>query len=267
MSIPKFGVLLSPYEDILKQIEFFGKSKFDFVEFSVEEPMVTPEFISKNKQKIRKVMEKYNLFATVHGPLNSEMGSNYSDIRAGWLRFNKKFIRLFSNLSVKKFLFHTRFQIIGEENKTLERIFLDNYVSSFDQIASFSKKYGIKIVIENGMRIGFKGTKNIKHILDRAKELGLCLDFGHAFVHEGMKNIETFFKLLGNRIEHVHMHDNHGNFDEHLPIGKGKINYPYIVKMLKRIDYDKTITFEVFTTKEDILKSREKIKMMWQKIK
>jgi sugar phosphate isomerase/epimerase len=265
MTMPKFGHLLNPYEDTLKQIEFFGKSKFDFVEFSVEEPMITPELISKNKQKIRKAMEKHNLFATVHGPINSEMGSNYPDIRANWLRFNKKFIRSFSNLHVKKFLFHTRFQMLGEGNKNLEKIFLDNYASSFNQIASFSKKYGIKIVVENGNRIGFKDAENIKHILDRVKDLGFCFDFGHAFVRGGMKSIETFFKLLGNRIEHVHMHDNHGISDEHLSIGKGKINYPYVVKMLKKFGYDKTITLEIFTSKEDAINSREKIKAMWQK--
>jgi len=265
MSMPKFGHLLNPYEDTLKQIEFFGRSEFDFVEFSAEEPMVTPELISNNKQKICKAMEKYNLFATVHGPLNSEMGSSYPEIRTSWMQFNKKFIKSFSNLHVKKFLFHIRFQMAGEENKNLEKIFLDNYASSFNQLVSFSKKYGIKIVIENFNRFGFKDAENIKHILDNAKDLGFCLDFGHAFVRGGMRNIETFFKLLGNRIEHVHMHDNHGSFDEHLPIGEGKINYPHVVKMLKRIGYDGTITFEVFTSKEDAVNSREKIKVLWQK--
>lgn len=265
MSIPKFGHILSPYEDVFKQIEFFGKSKFDFIEFSTDEPMITAEFLSKNRQKIRKVMKKYKLFGTVHAPLNTELGSNFDDIRIDWIKFTKKLIRLSSRLYVKKFNLHTRYQALGEINKSLEKIFLNNFVSSFNEITKFSKKYGIKIVTENGYRIGFKDAKNIKYIVDRTKDLGVCFDVGHAFARGGMKEIEMFFKLLKNRIEHVHMHDNHGNFDEHLPIGKGKINYPYVVKMLKKIGYNQTITFEIFTSKEDTVKSREKIKMMWQK--
>jgi sugar phosphate isomerase/epimerase len=265
MQMPKFGHILSPYEDVFKQIEFFGKSKFDFIEFSTEEPMITPEFLSKNRQKIRKVMKKYKLFGTVHAPINTELGSNFNDIRIDWIKFTKKLIRLYSELHVKKFNLHTRYQTLGEIDKALEKIFLNNFVSSLNEIVRFSKKYGIKIVVENDNRIGFKDAKNIKYIVDRTKDLGVCFDFGHAFARGGMREIEIFFKLLGNRIEHVHMHDNHGNFDEHLPIGKGKIDYPYVVKMLKKFGYDKTITFEIFTSKEDAVNSREKIKMMWQK--
>jgi len=265
MSIPKFGHLLSPYEDIIKQIEFFGKSKFDFVEFSVEEPMITPEFISKNRQKICKVMKKHKLFATVHAPLNTELGSNFDDIRIDWIRFTKKLIRISSRLYVKKFNLHTRYQAVGEVSKVVEKIFLNNFVSSLNEITEFSKNYGIKIVTENGNRVGFKDAENIKYIVDRTKDLGVCFDVGHAFARGGMKEIEMFFKLLGNRIEHVHMHDNHGNFDEHLQIGEGKINYPHVVKMLKKIGYDKTITFEIFTNENGAVKSRDKIKTMWQK--
>jgi len=265
MSMPKFGALLSPYEDVLEQVEFFGKSKFDFVEFSLEEPMVTPEFLLKNMQKIRKTMEKYNLFATVHGPINTELGSNFEDIRTDWIKFTKKLIRISSMFYVKKYNLHTRYQSVGEIGNDLEKIFLKNFVSSMNEITEFSKKYGIKIVTENGNRAGFKDAKNIKYIVDRSKDLGFCIDLGHAFVLGGMKSIEIFFKLLGNRIEHVHMHDNHGNFDEHLPIGKGKIDYPHVVEMLKKIGYDGTITFEIFTSKEDAAKSREKIKKLWEK--
>jgi sugar phosphate isomerase/epimerase len=61
------------------------------------------------------------------------------------------------------------------------------------------------------------------------------------------------------------MHDNHGKHDEHLPLGNGKIDFRKVVKLLKNYNYDRTVTFEVFTSTRDAARSRDLFKRLWQK--
>ena len=67
-------------------------------------------------------------------------------------------------------------------------------------------------------------------------------------------------------IAHMHMHDNHGFRDEHLPLGVGTIELPKIIAGLKGIGYDKTITLEVHADDREYLQiSQRKLKEMWAK--
>ena len=57
----------------------------------------------------------------------------------------------------------------------------------------------------------------------------------------------------------------HGRKDEHLPIGEGLIDHEKTVRALKNIEYDRTITLEVFTNSNDAKSSTDKLKIMWAK--
>lgn len=42
-----------------------------------------------------------------------------------------------------------------------------------------------------------------------------------------------------------------------------KINWKEVISILKKYNYDKTITFEVFKSDKDLLKSREYFRKLW----
>ena len=72
--------------------------------------------------------------------------------------------------------------------------------------------------------------------------VGMTLDVGHAAA-SGYKASE-YLHLLSDRIFHVHMHDNHGVIDEHLPLGEGILDYVGIIQTLINLDYPGAVTFE-----------------------
>ena len=72
-------------------------------------------------------------------------------------------------------------------------------------------------------------------------------------------------KTVNDKIIHIHWRDNHGRKDEHLPIGEGLIDHEKTVRALKNIEYDRTITLEVFTNSNDAKSSSDKLKIMWAK--
>jgi len=104
-----------------------------------------------------------------------------------------------------------------------------------------------------------------KFVIDRVPGLSVHFDVAHAFINGGMKSVKGFTNTFKRQIVHVHFSDSLG-FDEHLPIGKGNIDYEKVVKLLKKIGYERNITFEVFTdNRMEVVKSREKIERFWRK--
>jgi sugar phosphate isomerase/epimerase len=97
-------------------------------------------------------------------------------------------------------------------------------------------------------------------------EFKLTLDVGHANLGPGGFNRTiTFIKQFEDKIGHIHMSDNFGKQDNHLPIGAGIIDYPNILKALSATSFNGAITLEVFSKdKEFLLLSRKKIHGMWR---
>lgn len=71
----------------------------------------------------------------------------------------------------------------------------------------------------------------------------ICLDVGHAFV-ASKNSIDEWLDVLMPWLGHVHVHDNNGNFDSHLPLGKGSINWEKVISRISEEATDATFTVE-----------------------
>ena len=60
----------------------------------------------------------------------------------------------------------------------------------------------------------------------------VCLDIGHAHCH-GRIPVEEWPQRLGARIGYVHLHDNHGESDEHLAFGEGTLDVAAVLTALE----------------------------------
>lgn len=76
--------------------------------------------------------------------------------------------------------------------------------------------------------------------------VGVTVDAGHAQVC-GYKATE-FINVLNDLVFHIHLHDNHGVRDEHLPLGKGVVDYVGIIQTLKKLDYQGVVNLEFSLT-------------------
>jgi len=79
-----------------------------------------------------------------------------------------------------------------------------------------------------------------------------CLDFGHAHVEAhhpwrepgpGGDLIQGYLDTLGNRIIHLHLHNNDSSGDQHLPTTEGTIPYHRYIPYLQR--FNGTICLEI----------------------
>ncbi len=71
-----------------------------------------------------------------------------------------------------------------------------------------------------------RGPQQIRPLLDAldSPQVRFCFDTGHANAF-GSAPYGEWMEMLGDRLGEIHIHDNDGTTDEHLPVGEG--NFPF----------------------------------------
>ena len=85
----------------------------------------------------------------------------------------------------------------------------------------------------------------------REKNLWFCFDSGHFNLFSKV-SLDDWLVPLKNRIREMHLHDNHGAFDDHLPIGSGSFPFRDLKVFLKQAAV-KEIIFTVEPHSEEIV--------------
>lgn len=259
-----FGNEVNPMNDIVEDIQLIKKMGFDYPEITIEDPFNLPEILELRKKEIKKVLKLFNHPPLAHFSWRVDIGTSDEVVRNAWIEEVKKSLITAKEFGCTEFTVHytTRFNV--EANQKMEKIQLENYVKSLKELTKFSNKIGIQLMMENAAMEGKAHLKNFAYVADNVPGLKINLDISHAFMNGGMKVVEDFINYFGKRIVHFHFSDNSGDDDEHLSIGNGKINYAKIVDIIKKVNYDGTITLEIFELpRSNAAKSMIKIKKLF----
>jgi len=89
-----------------------------------------------------------------------------------------------------------------------------------------AEKYGVNLALENTRFLNYN-----QYLYDRisSPRLAFCYDCGHANCYTPG---EDPFARFGDKMVTMHLHDNHGQRDEHLLIGEGSIDLPFVFRRL-----------------------------------
>ena len=92
-------------------------------------------------------------------------------------------------------------------------------------------EHGTRLMLEN---VYEDGPHDILFLFENLKsqKVGFCLDTGHASAFS-LSKIEVWLQILGPFLGQLHLHDNQGNWDEHLAIGRGKVNFDFLFAYFK----------------------------------
>jgi sugar phosphate isomerase/epimerase len=267
---PKYGLLTDPVESVPDEIIRFGKSGFDYVEVGIEEPQATPQILMRQNQEILRSLSQTGLFALGHTAYWVGFGSSHEKVRHGWIEEAKDMIQVASQLKIQLLNFHynARLGRVGAKEESREN-FVKNFSNSMRELTQFAEPMNVELMLENPPTQGIyplDGIDYFAQVINSVPKLKLHLDVAHAFIENRMKGVQRYLDAFGDKLVHVHLHDNHGAQDEHLPLGRGKIDFRKVVKVLKDADYCRTITFEVFTSRTDAVRSRELFKKRWERI-
>jgi len=253
----KIGFPNHPRKDIRKEIEWIGRNGFDFVDLFLEEDKAIPEKIEVDK--IKGLLKKYNLDVIGHTAWYLPIGSPVKLFREMAIKEATKYFRCFNKLGVRYVTIHAHWP----PSLFSEKEGIKFQAETLKKLVEIAKRYEITLLYEP-IDTKKDSLKNVLAILNSVQGLYFHLDIGHANLFN--KSVIKFIKQFHKKLRHIHLHDNHGKTDEHLPIGKGNINFQKIMGGLKKYGYDGTITLEIFYDKKFVLQSKKRLKKIFDKI-
>jgi sugar phosphate isomerase/epimerase len=102
---------------------------------------------------------------------------------------------------------------------------------SLNRLDRLSREVGVRVALENMPRSPFSMGTTPPALLEMIEgtDLGICLDVGHAHTNGCLKD----FLELAPQVINLHVHDNRGQIDEHLPIGEGTVDFKLVIEGMR----------------------------------
>lgn len=260
-----YGGMNFPIKPILKELEVIAGLGFDYLELTMDPPQAHYRVIRQQKNEILRALDRLKMGLVCHLPTFVSTADLTDSLRETSLHEVLESLRVAADLQALKVVLHPSHigglgVLVMDQARHRASMSLKAIVEKADQL-------GVCLCIENMFPLSnsLVEPEDFVPIFENFPSLRLTLDTGHAHIQsKGAKRIIDFIDRFGGRIEHIHASDNFGKEDNHLPIGAGTVDFRKIIRALKQIRYDKTMTLEVFSRDKDYLKiSREKLAAMF----
>lgn len=143
----------------------------------------------------------------------------------------KRVIDVADDLPYARLILH-----MGGSRETADPRKRDAAFSSLEHLILHARHAGITICVENTTS-EMGDPAYLRAFVDETRLNGLRFNFdiGHAHLAELPEDqrLEKSFSPLRDLVSSVHLHDNHGEKDEHLPPYEGSIDWPIAIKTLQ----------------------------------
>ncbi len=237
-----------PY--IMAEFAANGEKNLVLTHGLVREVMRSPEFANVLRKDIKSAGVK---FVDAHAPYGTleDLNLPFEDLRPTMLMRFKLALQIAADFGIDSIACHG-----GGTPEEFSDYSLDHLqtcvIRSLEELLPTAERLGIVIAVENG----WTATATPERLLAvlnhfNSDTLGLCYDSGHANVmaknrgateSNAIKTWERFgeipydSKILEKMQPHVttcHLHDNNGLTDQHYLPGKGNVDWPHIIGLLK----------------------------------
>jgi sugar phosphate isomerase/epimerase len=260
-----YGGMNFPIKPVLEELEAIAKLGFDYLELAMDPPKAHYKIVKQQKDDILSTLERYHMRLVCHLPTFVSTADLTDSLRETSLNEVLESLQVAAYLRPLKVVLHPS-HISGLSVLVMDQA-RDRAWRSLEVIVKKADQLGVSLCLENMFPLtnSLVEPEHFVPVFENFPSLKMTLDTGHAHMQsKGGKRVLRFIDRFGSRIDHVHANDNFGKEDNHLPIGAGTIDFPKITRALKKIDYNKTVTLEVFSRDRDYLRiSREKLAAMF----
>lgn len=239
-----------------RSIEMIAAAGFDAADYSMTELRSDGGILSTDEYKkyaaeLRETAERCGIFfnqahaVTYMGAEDAE--TEYRRLVAA----NRRAIEVAGLMGIKTIVVHpiSGGRYIGRE----EQVFELN-MKYFRELLPCAEKYGVKIACENmwcgdekrGVARGSVCSNPFEHAhyVDEINNemFAACLDVGHSSL--AGREAQDCIRVLGSRLQALHIHDNDYRDDMHTLPGLSEMNWDEITKALADINYQGDFTLE-----------------------
>jgi sugar phosphate isomerase/epimerase len=225
----------NPFQPVVEEIRRIAEAGFDFVDLTLEPPGAWPV----DAAELRAEIERLHLRVVGHTAFYLPIASPYPGLR-----------------NTARELFAAACDVFATVGAALVNVHPDQITRSYprDQaiagnadavkgLAQVADERGLRLMVEN-LGLSFGTTEELEPLLSADPRTGFHYDSGHANISR--RPVTELLTAFGDRLAHVHVSDNLGVDDLHLPLGAGTVPWPDVVAALRSAGYDGTVTVEVF---------------------
>lgn len=232
----EIGCLARFFNKYKDEVEFAKKNNFDLMQLWYDNRGLS---LHKDDGDFITTIKKYKFPTILHAVLDVNEFEEHIP----------KLLDILNELNHKEIIIHPICQSEVIDENTLDKL---------DKVIKFAldiyRPYGITIFLENNSKLDpiFTDTYEIEKIFRQNEELEFILDIAHI---DNIQHINDMVSCKKPKI--LHLADKH--FDivhEHLPVGRGEIDFEYIFNNILN-NYEGKIIFEITNSDLDIVNSKK----------
>ena len=256
-----YGAMNFPVKPVLEELEEISRLGFDYLELAMDPPQAHCGIIRQQREEILRVLDRHSMKIVCHLPTFVFTADLTDSLRKASVDEVIESLDVASELQPLKVVLHPSY-FMGLSIFVMDKA-RQHAMTSLEAIVEKAGELGLCLCIENMFpkTNSLLNPEDFAEIFERFPTLKLTLDTGHAHIDsKGRNRALEFIERFPDRIGHIHANDNFGREDIHLPIGAGTIDFRSIARALRSIEYNETVTLEVFSIDRDYLRiSRDKL--------
>jgi len=221
------GAALNPQmdENLQTQIEAYAEAGFQYIDLALDYPAVPGKM---DAPSIRDALERTGL--PLHGqtPAHLPFGSPYADVRNAAVKTANEALAWLEDLGAQTVVFHP-----DGDYGFVSKYMMEWNAESLQKVDAATKK--APLLLENLPHGPFTHVDKMVELIQTAgleDRVRLNVDVGHVIcgANHGGSTLDAF--LQTGRVRHVHVSDNDGQSDLHLPLGQGTIDWSDVKRQL-----------------------------------
>ena len=200
-----------------------------------------------NKQRINEMIGNYKALErdtsqdTLHGAfLDVTIHSDDPDIYEISKKRVYQSMDIARELGAKAVIFHTNF-IANFHSKYYQDKWVERNRAFWRQV--LAEYPSLSIYMENMFDESPDMLQRLAIAMEEEERFGVCLDFAHAYISR--TSMDEWIDKLGRYTKHIHINDNDGISDMHLPIGKGRFPWERYTEYIAKFSKEVSVLIEV----------------------
>jgi sugar phosphate isomerase/epimerase len=224
---------------LLQRIDFAIKNRINpEIYFSAEDLDACQE---KEAKQLAEILHQNGLHITLHGPfMDLSPGGVDKRIKEVTLDRFTKVIELALLFKPKAIVFHPGYEKWKFDGNV--KLWLESSLQTWRPLVKEAEELGLTLAIENVFE---ESPDPLKALLGEinSPHFRFCFDTGHHHVFSKTP-LPLWIETLSEHLTEVHLHDNHTEMDEHLPVGEGNFDFDQFFKLLSQYGLNLIYTLE-----------------------
>ncbi len=264
--------LLFVRNSIEEAIQASVKLGAECIEIIYDVPHFPPDYDLRQLANLKEIIDSHELGVSVHSSFwDLNPASHYRELLELTLKQARQSIDACRALGGEIVAVHFGTCPVPEAKEFLEGA-KRRYRGFIKQCLPYAQERGVTLALENagGQPNTYPSTaEELGQFVAGFEGAKITFDIGHAHLAErrtGRKDtgaaIARSIEGLREHLAHVHVHDNHGERDEHLPPGDGDIDFKPAASALRTIGYGGLLIVEPWSPRHPLEAGRKGVEMI-----